>query len=60
MINISDSKHLTVDSGTIVEIHKNCKIRGHYHIDVPFKIVCDLKDIPKEKHSIVIQTLMQI
>lgn len=59
-LNITNSKQLTVDSGTVVEINKNCKIRGYIYVDVPFKIVCDLKDIPQEKHSIVIQTLMQL
>ena len=59
MINISNSNQLTVEI-TIVEIRKNCKIRGLHNIDVPFKIVCDLKNIPKEKHTTVIKTLMTI
>ena len=60
MISIS-SNQITVESKPIVEIQKNISFSGILgKMNVPYKIVCDLTKVPKEKHSIVIQTLMSI
>jgi len=58
MITIDNSQKLTVESKPIIEIKRNLSIRGMIHLDVPYKIVCDLTHITPEKHSIIIQTLM--
>lgn len=59
MINVSNSDmKLTVEESSVVEINKTCIIRGYVCLDVPYKIICDLSEIPKELQQIVIQTLM--
>jgi hypothetical protein len=59
MINIEDpNTKLTVESSSIIEINRICQIKGYICVDVPYKIVCDLKETPEEYHSIVIQTLL--
>lgn len=58
MLNITSDQQLTIESKPIVEINKIMQIRGLVCIDIPYKIVCDLTDIPQKDHSIVIQTLM--
>lgn len=61
MISIISNQEITVKSKPIVEIQKNISFRGILgKMDVPYKVVCDLTNIPPEKHSIIIQTLMSI
>lgn len=60
MIEINSEKILTIESKPIFEINRNLSIRGLVKLDIPYKIVCDLTDVPAEKHSIIIQTLMSI
>lgn len=60
MLSITSDQQLTIESQPIVEINKNMRIRGFVCIDIPYKIVCDLTNIPPEEHSVVIQTLMHI
>jgi len=59
MINVNSNVKLTIESTPILEIQRNLSIRGSLaHLDVPYKIVCDMSKIPQEKHSLIIQTLM--
>jgi hypothetical protein len=60
MIQISSEKTLTIESKPIIEINRNLSIRGFVKMDIPYKLVCDLTNVPCEKHSIIIQTLMSI
>lgn len=60
MIEINSEKILTIESKPIFEINRNLSIRGLVKLDIPYKIVCDLTNVPQEKHSIIIQTLMSI
>lgn len=58
MLSIATDQRLTIESKPIVEINKVMQIRGLVCIDIPYKIICDLTDVPPAKHSIIIQTLM--
>ena len=61
MITIDSDKKITVESTPIIEISRDLSIRGPLaHLDVPYKLVCDLTKVPQEKHSLIIQTLMVI
>jgi hypothetical protein len=58
MIKIDFERGLTVQSKPIIEINRNLSIRGLVKLDIPYRIVCDLSEVPPEEHSIIIQTLM--
>lgn len=58
MISITSDKQLIVQSKPVVRINKNLQIRGFIRADIPYEIVCDFTNIPPEKHSIILQTLL--
>ena len=58
MISITSDKQLIVQSKPVVKINKTLQIRGFIHADIPYEIVYDFTNIPPEKHSIILQTLL--